>query len=136
MKLAEFSADLKRRIHADLAAGNDPQQGAWDADLLKEARARGEARMGATSYAPDEIRLEFLFGDAPPTVVTVSVTPPERIVFLPVPGWVKKTIWQGHVEGTPHFEQEAMSLVEEFRARLAEEANKAEFGPQAPERRE
>lgn len=92
--------------------------------------------MGASVFHPDRVDLEFLFGPGTPLVFVVSISAPERIVFLPVPSWVIETIWQGEISGSHHFESEAMRLVEVFRGQLSPENNSALFGPQMAKRRE
>jgi len=94
--------------------------------------------MGTTRYEPNAIHFEFIYPDSKSssTVLTVTLEPPERIVFLPVPDWVVENIWQGSIAGTHHFESEAQRLVDEFKADLMPGPNGKWFEPQAPKRRE
>jgi len=94
--------------------------------------------MGTTRYEPNAIHFEFIYPDSKssPTVLTVTLEPPERIVFLPVPDWVVENIWQGSIAGTHHFESEAQRLVDEFKADLMPGPNGKWFEPRAPKRRE
>lgn len=82
--------------------------------------------------------LEFIYSDPASSamILTVTLEPPERIVFLPVPDWVVESIWQGEVTGSAHFESDAIRLVQAFEQELREEANARWFEPQPPKRRE
>lgn len=86
--------------------------------------------MGATNYEPDAILMEFIYPDPKGSAVLLSVrvSAPERIVFMPVPEWVVESIWQGEIAGSYHFEGDALRMIEEFRASLAPEANAEIFG--------
>jgi hypothetical protein len=139
VNLNAWVAALRRRILDDLVAGRPPSEGAFDEEILKEGRAKGRPpQMGAVTFEPGLVRMEFIFSDAlsSATVLTVTAVPPERIVFLPVPEWVIETIWQGEVSGSHHFESDARRLVETFAAELESEANERWFGPQPARRRE
>lgn len=70
--------------------------------------------MGSTVYSPDSIQCEFIYPDpsSVPTVLTVSLIPPERIVFLPVPEWVVESIWQGEIAGSYQFESDARGMID------------------------
>jgi hypothetical protein len=133
-----FAAEKRRQIFDRLKAGADPGEGAFSADLLAEGRRKGLPQVGATRYEPGAIHLEFIYPDSTSTatILTVTVTPPERIVFLPVPGWVIENIWQGDIDGTYHFESDALTLVEDLRAELSPEENAKWFGPRQAKRRE
>ncbi len=138
MRLAEYVAQKKRALYDDLLAGRDPGEGAYDPAALKEGRSKGKPQMGSTFFEPRSIRLEFIFPDptASAVILTVTLDPPERVVYLPVPGWVVESIWQGEVSGSHHFESHARALVDEFVALTAPVPNEALFGPQAAKRRE
>lgn len=138
MNLNEFAAGARKAIFDDLANGREPSQGAFDAHLLAEARAKGSPQVGTTRYEPDAVHFEFVYSErgASATIVTVSVAPPERIVFLPVPEWVIESIWQGDVSGSFHFESDAQRLLAALSSELEAEANAKWFQPQAPKRRE
>lgn len=138
MSLNAYVAERRRFLFDDLRAGRVPSQGNYDETVLREARTKGEVQMGSVRLSPFAIDLEFIYPDPKgvSSIVTVRLDPPERIVFLPVPGWVVESIWQGEISGSHHFESEAMALVEGFRTQLEPEANAALFGRQEPTRRE
>jgi hypothetical protein len=129
--LNEWSANKKLAIFEKLSAGLEPEEGQFDSALLRSAAARGAPQVGATKYEPNAVRFEFIFnepGDSS-VVFTVTLEPPERIVFLPVPKWVVEEIWQGQVDGSYHFESHTSKLLEEFLTELAPETNKKWFQP-------
>jgi hypothetical protein len=138
MSLNQYAAEHRLAIFEELRGGREPSQGRFDAAIFKEARSKGAPQMGTTRYAPDAIVFEFIYPDPLSTamILTVSIQPPERIVFLPVPSWVVENIWQGDIAGTYHFESDAQRLVEDLRSELAPEANLKWFGPQPAKRRE
>lgn len=138
MQLNEYTAQKKRAVFEDLLAGREPAEGAFDAKVLAEARVKGKPQMGTTVYHPDAIELQFIYSDpkSSATVLRVTVPSPERIVFLPVPGWVIESIWQGEISGSYHFERDAEELVKAFGELLEPDANRALFGPKPPTRRE
>lgn len=138
MNLNAWVASMRRRILDDLVAGRPPSAGEYDEEVLKEGRAKGTPLMGAVTFEPALVRMEFIFSDAlsSATVLTVSSVPPERIVFLPVPEWVIETIWQGEVSGSHHFESDAQRLLEVFAAEMQPGANAKWFEPQQARRRE
>jgi hypothetical protein len=131
VNLNAFAADKRLRILEDLKAGHPPHEGAFDEAVLREAKAKGQPQMGATRYEPYAIHLEFVYPNpqGASIIVTVTLTPPERIVFMPVPAWVVESIWQGEIDGTFHFETEAFRLAEQFVASLSPVANPAHFAP-------
>jgi hypothetical protein len=136
--LNQWIAQIKRRIFDDLAQGRDPSEGEFDAASLKEARTKGSPQLGATVLAPDRVEIQFVFPDpnSAASVVSVTLVPPERIVFLPVPSWVVENIWQGSVDGSAVFESEARILVEALMREIEPEANLKHFGPKQASRRE
>ena len=138
MKLSEWAAERKMGIFESLLKGNPPPEGQYDAQTLKEALDKEQPQVGSTHFEPDAVICEFVFPDpaTSATVLSVRITPPERIVFLPVPRWVIQDIWQGEVTGAFFFESEARALVEELMNDLKPEANARFFGPQPPTRRE
>lgn len=138
MTLNAYAAKLRLSLFDDLKAGRDPSIGEFDALILAEARAKGTPQVGTTRYTPDAIWFEFIYADptSAAVIVTVRVTSPERIVFLPVPSWVIETIWQGDVDGSYHFESAAQSHLEDFAREVEPEANLKWFGPRPPKRRE
>ena len=138
MTLSEYVATKKKEIYDDLLQGRDPAEGEFDAAALAELRSRGEPQMGSTVLEPENIRFEFIFPqiDGSAELLAVELTPPERIVFMPVPAWVVETIWQGDVDGSHHFQSDAKRLVEELSASLEPLSNKKLFGRQLPRRRE
>lgn len=137
MNLGAFAADQKQRIFNDLKAGQPPHEGTFDEALFREAKDVGPPQMGATRFSPKSIVHEFIYNVPGKSIVlVVEVDSPERIVFLPVPEWVVENIWQGNVDGSFHFERDAKSLLETFRAEMEPSANERWFGPQAAKRRE
>ena len=136
--LNQWIAQIKRRLFDDLAQGRNPSEGDFDQVALKEARAKGSPQLGATVLAPDRIEVQFVFPDptSAASVVSVSLMPPERIVFLPVPPWVVENIWQGSVDGSAVFESEARDLIEAFLREVEPESNLKHFGPKQASRRE
>ncbi|MCU0316601.1 MAG: hypothetical protein MUC92_08415 [Fimbriimonadaceae bacterium] len=137
-KLNTFVAQKKREIFEDLTAGKAPREGTYDEELLRLAKLRGKPQMGATTYEPHSLGLEFVFHDPTTSalVFTVDVAPPERVVFLPVPGWVVETIWQGEISGSYCFESEAEDLIATFKDSLTPKENSQWFGKQQARRRE
>jgi len=138
MNLNQYVAERRLRIFEELKRGVSPTEGTYDETLLKEGRAKGQPQLGATQYRPDAISLEFIYPDprGAAVVLTVTLTSPERIVFMPVPGWVVEQIWQGEIHGSHQFESEANRLLEAFASELTPEANLRHFGRQDPTRRD
>ena len=136
--LNSFIAQSKREIFDDLLAGGTPRVGAFDSGQLEQGRTLGAPRMGTTTLTPDTVTHEFLFGEGggTPLVFTVHILAPERIVFLPVPGWVIETIWQGEIAGSYVFASEAEGHLATFTGLLEPEANAQYFGPERAKRRE
>lgn len=129
MQLREFSAQTKRKIFDELFAGGSPSQGEFSATLLGQARDLGEPKMGTTHYSPDAVTHEFTYGEgADLRILQVRLTPPERVVYMPVPAWVVENIWQGSIDGTYHFASDAERLLAEFARGLEVGANAAGFG--------
>lgn len=133
-----FVAEKRNALFEDLTAGLSPREGTFDETVLREARTKGKPQMGATRYKPSTVVFEFIYpASAGATIVfSVQVSSPERIVFLPVPGWVIESIWQGEIDGSFHFESDAMALVEQFQGELSSSANEKWFSPQPAKRRE
>lgn len=138
MRLSEWAAEKKMGIFERLQKGLPPAEGDFDPQRLKEAQDKGPPQVGLTHYEPNAVICEFVFPDpaTSATVLPVRLTPPERIVFLPVPRWVIQDVWQGEVAGAFCFESEARELVEELLQDVKPEANARFFGPQPPTRRE
>lgn len=138
MNLNVYVAERRRALFDDLRAGRMPSEGTYDETGLREARTKGEVQLGSARFSPTAIDLEFIYPDPKgvSSIVTVRLTPPERIVFMPVPGWVVESIWQGEISGSHHFASDARALVAAFQAQLEPEANAALFGRQEPTRRE
>jgi hypothetical protein len=138
MTLNQYAAERRLAIFEDLRSNREPGLGAFDPAVLAEARAKGHPQMGTTRYTPNEILFEFIYPDprGAAVIFTVSLAPPERVVFLPVPSWVVENIWQGDIQGTHHFESEATRLMGELQAELTVEGNLKWFEKQAAKRRE
>jgi hypothetical protein len=138
MKLAVWVAERRRNLLEDLVSGRAPREGTFDEDALKEAKIKGAPQLGSVRFEPRRVHLEFVFSDTKTvaSVFVVTLEPPERIVFLPVPGWVTETIWQGEIDGGYHFESDARTQLAEFAAEIEESANEKWFGPQRAKRRE
>ena len=136
--LSTFSARTKREIFEDLLAGRTPRVGKYDAELLQQSKIKQPVQMGTTVFHPDRIAFEFIYPDpqASALVLSVVVAPSERIVFLPVPNWVVENIWQGSVDGSFHFETDALALFGELKNLLEPRANAGLFGSQMAKRRE
>jgi hypothetical protein len=73
--------------------------------------------------------LEFIYPDSRTAAILleVRIPTPERVVFLPVPGWVVEQIWQGEITGSYAFESDAIALLEAFRQDLTPDANLRHF---------
>ena len=130
MTLNEYAAKQRLELYAELQGSRRPTQGTFDEEMLKRALATGRSpQMGITRYEAHAIHFEFIYPDplGSTVVLVVTVTPPERIVYMPVPPWVVESIWQGEINGSPHFESDAERMLEEFRASLSPESNAAEF---------
>ena len=122
----------------DLLHGRDPSAGEYSFETLKEAKSKGKPQMGTTRFEPDCVVLEFIYPDqlTTATVLSVKLKAPERILFMPVPGWVVESIWQGEIDGSYHFESEAATLLADYARMLEAESNGQWFGPRQPTRRE
>jgi hypothetical protein len=131
VNLNQFVSDLRTRILGDLLTGHEPSEGEFSQASFGEGRDTGGPKMGPFHFTPDTIILDFLFSsrDAGVVVLTVTVTAPERIVYMPVPEWVIEQIWQGEVYGSYKFESEAVVLLGKFRELLEPEVNRLKFGP-------
>lgn len=130
MRLNQYVAEKRLAIFDDLKKGLAPREGTYDEHLLADAKVKSQPQLGSTRYEPQAIHIEFIYPDAATSasVLTVSLSSPERIVFMPVPGWVVESIWQGEIDGSYHFESEAMTLLQEFERQLSPERNPELFG--------
>lgn len=137
MVLNQFTSELRSKIFEELKLGFVPSEGTYSEQVLRDARSKGQPQLGSTRYEPNAIVIEFIYPSpgTTATVVSVRVSSPERIVFMPVPAWVVESIWQGEIDGSYHFESEAENLLAQFAASLTPEANLAQFGDKAPTRR-
>ena len=117
------------RIFAELKAKRMPSESAYDEALLRHANSKGAPQMGSTRYTPDAIQFEFIYPDpqGAPVVLTVTVAPPERIVFMPVPEWVVESIWQGEIAGSAQFESDALRMLDLFRREIESPENAEQF---------
>lgn len=130
MKLSEWAATTKKSVYDNLIRTGEPGMGQYDQAALKECLAKGSPQVGTTMFEPDLFKFEFIFRDSDSTIVlVVNVAPPERIVFMPVPDWVVESVWQGHVEGSHHFESHAREALATFATSLEPGPNKELFGP-------
>jgi hypothetical protein len=137
MTLNQYAAEHRLAIFDELKRGLPPSQGEFDRPTFEAGKVKGQPQMGTTRYEPQMILVEFIYPDplGAATVLTVRLPSPERIVFLPVPSWVVESIWQGEIDGTFHFESEAMRLLEELRQSLEPVPNSLLFGPKQATRR-
>ena len=138
MTLSAFVSEKRNAIFSDLSAGHAPREGVFDHDLFKEGMVKGKPQMGTTRFEPQAIDLEFIYPDSAGSsiVLTVRLSVPERILFMPVPAWVVESIWQGEIDGSYHFESEAALLLAEFAKMLQAEDNDKWFKRRQPKRRE
>ncbi|MEQ1821678.1 MAG: hypothetical protein ABL949_04145 [Fimbriimonadaceae bacterium] len=138
MHLSQLVASKKLSLFAELKAGMEPTEGSFDSAMLQECRKKGSPQVGKVWFEPHSIHFEFIYPDSLTSagVLTVTLATPERIVFLPVPEWVIETIWQGDVDGSYHFESDAMALVATYTQSLKPEGNAPWFGPRQAKRRE
>lgn len=138
MNLNAYAAERRLAFFEDLKRGWPPSHGEFDEAVFKEGKVKGQPQMGTTRYEPHSIVFEFIYPDAQTsaTVLSVRIPSPERIVFLPVPEWVVETIWQGDIDGSFHFESEAIKLVSGLQAELVPDSNLKWFGKREAKRRE
>lgn len=124
-RLQDFVSDARRRVFDDLVSGVPPSLGTVDLDAFAKARDRGKPQLGTARFGQQEVRLEFIYPDsrAAAILLEVRIRTPERVVFLPVPGWVVEQIWQGEVTGSYAFESDAQTLVNEFTLGLSADVN-------------
>lgn len=133
MTLNEFAARERTRLFDCLQQGIPPSEGEYSSQLLAEGKMKGKPHMGTTRFEADGIFHEFIYPDpqAGATVLVVKTSPPQRIVYMPVPDWVIASIWQGSVEGSYQFESDALKLVDAYKTSLSRENNPAVFGVEA-----
>lgn len=138
MSLNSFAAERRLKLLGELKKGVPPSEGSYDAAVLAEAKTKGEPQLGSTRFLPDQIIVEFIYPDATTsaTILSISIPAPERIVFLPVPGWVVENIWQGDIDGTYQFESDAVRMLAEFQGELTPEGNQKWFEKRLAKRRE
>ena len=130
MTLSEFAAEKRSRTFEALLSGLPPPEGEFSDSIFKEGKDKSQPQMGATRYEPDAVVFEFIYPDplGAPSLLSVRLEAPERIVFMPIPPWVVESIWQGEVAGSYHFESEARKLLEDFMKGLEPEPNAQSFG--------
>ncbi len=121
MNLNSFAAEVRKRLFEDLELGKVPREGEYSETVLKEGRSKGKPQMGTTRYLDNAIVFEFIYPDSKgaATLLAVAVPSPEPIVFMPVPEWVVEQIWQGEVTGSYHFLSQALTMLDNYRSRLA-----------------
>jgi hypothetical protein len=131
--LSQFVADTRRQIFEGLEKGLAPTVGTYDEAHFKLAKDLGKPQLGPVVYGPDHVTFDFIYpgGLQGTHVLAVSVTTPDRIVYMAVPPWVVEQVWQGDVLGSYHFAEEAQKLISEFCASLEPKANAGAFGPAA-----
>jgi len=124
-RLQDFVSDARRRVFDDLLQGVPPSLGSVDLDAFAKARDRGKPQLGTTRFGQQEVRLEFIYPDSRSAAILLEVRIPtaERVVFLPVPGWVVEQIWQGEITGSYAFESDAKTMLEAFSQSLTSDAN-------------
>ncbi|MFQ3610625.1 MAG: hypothetical protein SNJ72_03925 [Fimbriimonadales bacterium] len=129
MTLREFVKQQMQSLYEALQKRQAPPVGTYDADTLRECFRRAQVQTGTTQYFPDRIVFEFIFTEPSlgPVVLSITVTAPEPIVYMPVPDWVIEDVWQGDVTGSFRFRSEAEALLERFRSQLFSEENLAYF---------
>lgn len=134
MHLNSYVAQKKIEILQSLQANQPPAEGEYDHANWQEAKDLGSPQVGTARFSPDTIYLEYIYANpgASNLLFTVQLTPPERIVFMPVPDWVVETIWEGEIDGSYRFESEAQSLLESLTSELEEEKNKKWFEKRLP----
>jgi len=122
---------VRRGVFEDLVAGLAPRAGKYEEQVFRECLGKGKPQMGAISYHPGRIELEFIYKNpnGAPLILVVTLAPPERLVFMPVPEWVIQSIWQGEISGSYHFESEAKTLLEGFQKMMDPVANAPLFNP-------
>jgi hypothetical protein len=139
MTLRQFVSEHQRIIFEALQRGLEPPIGAYDPDTFKECRRRTQVQTGTMRYRQDRLLFEFIYHEPSlgPAVLTVEVSTPEPLVYMPVPEWVIEDVWQGEVTGSFRFESEARQLLQNYSEPLFSEANLAFFADrQPPKRRE
>jgi hypothetical protein len=131
MQLSEFVSTKRREVFEALSAGKSPPIGEFDEGVFRSARDRGKPQMGPVTYQPEQIVFDFIYpgGSQAALVLTVRVKAPERIVYMAVPTWVVEQIWQGDVQGSYHFAEEAKRLLSDYSSSLEPESNADAFGP-------
>lgn len=129
MTLNAYAASKRLAILEDLKQKGLPGEGEYDETALAAGKVKGEPQLGSTRFEPDAILVEFIYPDpaSSATILTVKLTPPERIVYLPVPEWVVESIWQGEISGSFHFESDARGLLAELENELSPEQNSRWF---------
>lgn len=133
-----YAAEAKTTLFDGLKQGQPPAFGDYDETVWSKAKELGKPQMGTTNYRPDALLFEFIFPDplGTPTILSVKVDPPERIVFMPVPDWVVETVWEGEVDGSYRFESEAHALVRAFEEELTASNNPRWFEKRLPKTRQ
>lgn len=128
-QIYQETALLRGEILEDLKAKKEPRIGQFEPESLKNAFTKGSPQLGSMRYVPLGFFFEFIFPDAVggTVILTVFVPAKERIVFLPVPDWVRQNIWQGDVDGSYFYESEVEGVLESFRGYLGAAENSQYF---------
>lgn len=131
-QIYQETALLRGQILEDLEAKKEPRIGQFEPEMLKLALTKPSVQMGAQKFVPNGFFFEFIFPDpiGGTVILTVFVPSKERIVFLPVPNWVRQNIWQGDVDGSYYYEGEISAVLEGFQSLLDQESNAAFFEKQ------
>lgn len=118
--LNEWAGNKKRELQESLIRGQAPNEGTYEEATFRAAIVKGPPQIGSTTFEPNLVHFEFVFSthNEAATVLRVSIIPPQRIVFMPVPEWVIENIWQGEVLGSYHFESDAEHLIEQLRSEV------------------
>jgi hypothetical protein len=128
-QIYQETALLRGQILEDLQAKIEPRIGQFEPETLRLALTKPSVQMGAQKFVPNGFFFEFIFPDptAGTVILTVFVPSKERIVFLPVPNWVRQNIWQGDIEGSYYYESEVEPVLSGFRTLLSDEKNAVFF---------
>lgn len=128
--LGEYVAAARLRAFEALRQKLLPPEGDFDVRMWQEFVDRPAIQMGTTRYEPSKVIIEFVAHRPPDpaAILAVTLTPPEPIIYMPVPEWVIENVWKGEVNGTYCFQSEASLRFARFADKLKPETNKKYFG--------